>query len=108
MYMSLPLYNCKGFDLGHTTEWSSGFPYFLQFKSEFGRSSHLHSGPNTTVVEKGTGAGGGCAEVGSLKSLIPAGEDNAWFGKAPHSFTHLSPHLTFQLITVLEIQGNIF
>ena len=24
--LSLPLYNCKGFDLGHT--WSSGFPYF--------------------------------------------------------------------------------
>ena len=28
IYLSLPLYNCKGF------EWSSGFPYFLQFKSE--------------------------------------------------------------------------
>ena len=25
--------NYKGFDLGHA--WSSGFPYFLQFKSEF-------------------------------------------------------------------------
>ena len=36
--MSLPLYNLKGFDLGHT-EWSSGFPYFLQFKSEFGNKS---------------------------------------------------------------------
>ena len=34
---SLPLYNCKGYDLGHT--WmSSGFPYFLQFKSEFGNT----------------------------------------------------------------------
>ena len=33
-YLSHPLYNCKGFDLGHT--WMvSGFPYFLQFKSEF-------------------------------------------------------------------------
>ena len=32
IYLSLPLYNCKGFDLGHT-QWSSGFPYFLQFKS---------------------------------------------------------------------------
>ena len=30
----LPLYNRKGFDLGHT--WMvSGFPYFLQFKPEF-------------------------------------------------------------------------
>ena len=34
IYLSLPLYNHKGFDLGHT--WSSGFPYFLQFMSEFG------------------------------------------------------------------------
>ena len=34
IYLSLPLYNCKGFDLGHTW-WSSGFSYFLQFKSEF-------------------------------------------------------------------------
>ena len=35
IYLSLPLYSCKGFDLGHT--WVvSGFPYFLQFKSEFG------------------------------------------------------------------------
>ena len=30
--------NHKGFDLGHT-EWPSGFPYFLQFKSEFGNGS---------------------------------------------------------------------
>ena len=41
IYLSLPLYNRKGFDLGHTwmaTElnWmASDFPYFLQFKSEF-------------------------------------------------------------------------
>ena len=34
IYLSFPLYNRKGFDLGHT-EWSSGFPYFLPFKSEF-------------------------------------------------------------------------
>ena len=39
IYLSLPLYNHKGFDLGHT-EWSSGFPYFLQFKSEFALISH--------------------------------------------------------------------
>ena len=32
--LSLPLHNCKGFNLGHT-EWSSGFLYFLQFKAEF-------------------------------------------------------------------------
>ena len=32
--LSLPLYNCKVFDLGHT--WMvNGFPYFFQFKSEF-------------------------------------------------------------------------
>ena len=38
IYFSLPLYNYMGFDLGHTWmvyEWSSGFPYFFQFKSEF-------------------------------------------------------------------------
>jgi len=35
IYMSLPLYNRKGFGLGHA-EWPSGFLYFLQFKSEFG------------------------------------------------------------------------
>jgi len=34
IYFSPPLYNHKGFDLGQP-EWSSGFPYFLQFKSEF-------------------------------------------------------------------------
>ena len=32
--LSLPLYNHKGFDLGHP-ELPSGFPSFLQFKSEF-------------------------------------------------------------------------
>ena len=31
--LSLPLYKRKRFDLG--PEWSSCFPYFLQFKSEF-------------------------------------------------------------------------
>ena len=37
IYFSLPLYNYKGFYLGHT--WmSSGFPHFLQFKSEFGNT----------------------------------------------------------------------
>ena len=34
IYLSLPLYNHKGFDLGHIwMVW--GFPNFLQFKSEF-------------------------------------------------------------------------
>ena len=34
IYLSLPLCNCKEFDLGHT--WMvSGFPYFFQCKSEF-------------------------------------------------------------------------
>ena len=33
--MSLPLYNSKGFDLKVISEWPSGFPYFVQFKSEF-------------------------------------------------------------------------
>ena len=33
IYLSLPLYNRKGFYLGH--ECFSDFPYFLQFKSEF-------------------------------------------------------------------------
>ena len=33
-YSSLPLYNHKGFDLGHT--WMAyWFPYFLQFKHDF-------------------------------------------------------------------------
>ena len=33
--LSLPLYNHKGFDLV-IPEWSSGFPYFLKYKCEFG------------------------------------------------------------------------
>ena len=37
--LSFPLYDRKGFDLGHT--WSSGFPYFLQFKSEFGNKEFM-------------------------------------------------------------------
>jgi len=40
IYLSLPLYSHKGFALGHT-EWSSGFPYFLQFKSEFGNKEFM-------------------------------------------------------------------
>ena len=40
IYFSLPLNNHKGFDLGHTA-WSSGFPYFLQYKSEFGNKEVL-------------------------------------------------------------------
>ena len=39
IYFSLPLYSHKGFDLGHT--WSGGFPYFLQFKSEFGNKEFM-------------------------------------------------------------------
>ena len=35
IYLSLPLFNHKRFDLV-IPEWSSGFPFFLQFKSEFG------------------------------------------------------------------------
>ena len=34
IYLLLPLYNHKRFGLDHT-EWSSGFLYFLQYKSEF-------------------------------------------------------------------------
>ena len=34
--LSLPLYNCKGFDLGQ-----SGFPYFFQFKSDFGNKEFM-------------------------------------------------------------------
>ena len=41
IYLSLPLYNCKWFDLGHTWKWSSGFPYFLQFKSELGNKEFM-------------------------------------------------------------------
>ena len=33
IYLSLPLYNHKGFDLKYT--WSSAFPYIFQIKSEF-------------------------------------------------------------------------
>ena len=40
IYLSLPLYNCKGFDLGHTW-WPSHFTYFPQFKSEFGKKEFL-------------------------------------------------------------------
>ena len=40
IYLSLPLYNYKGFDLGHTW-WPSHFTYFLQFKSEFGKKEFL-------------------------------------------------------------------
>ena len=39
IYLSLSLYNHKRFDLGHT--WSSGFPCFLQFKSEFGNKEFM-------------------------------------------------------------------
>ena len=39
IYLSLPLYNHKVFDLGHN--WSSGFPHFLQFKSEFGNKEFM-------------------------------------------------------------------
>ena len=38
--LSLPLYNHKGFDLV-IPEWSSGFPYFLQFQSEFGNKEFM-------------------------------------------------------------------
>ena len=40
IYLSLLLYNHKGFDLGQP-EWSSGFPYFLQFKAEFGNKEFI-------------------------------------------------------------------
>ena len=39
IYLLLPLYNCKGFDLSHT--WWASFPYFLQFKSEFGNKEFM-------------------------------------------------------------------
>ena len=40
IYLSLPMYNHKGFDLGHT--WMvRGFPYFFQFKSEFGNKEFM-------------------------------------------------------------------
>ena len=40
IFLSLPLYNFKGFDLV-ISEWSSGFPYFLQFKSEFSNKGFM-------------------------------------------------------------------
>ena len=40
IYLSFPLYNRKGFDLV-IPEWSTGFPYFLQFKSEFGNKEFM-------------------------------------------------------------------
>ena len=51
VYLSLPLYNHKGFDLGHT--WMvSDFSYFLQFKSEFGNKewSEPQSAPSLIFV----------------------------------------------------------
>ena len=40
IYLSLPLYNRKGYVLGHT--WmSSGFSFFLQFKSQFGNEEFM-------------------------------------------------------------------
>ena len=38
---SLPLYNHNGFDLAHTWMLSSGFPFLLQFKSEFGNKEFM-------------------------------------------------------------------
>ena len=35
IYLSLPLNNHKGFDLGHTAEWSSGFPTFFHLSLDF-------------------------------------------------------------------------
>ena len=40
IYFSLSLYNRKGFNLV-IPEWSSGFPYFLQFKPEFGNKEFM-------------------------------------------------------------------
>ena len=40
IYLSLPLYSHRGVDLG-IPEWSSGFPLFLQFKSEFGNEEFM-------------------------------------------------------------------
>ena len=39
IYLSLPLYNRKEFDLGQI--WLAWFPYFLQFKSEFGSKEFM-------------------------------------------------------------------
>ena len=41
IYLSLPLYNRKGFDLDHLPSWSRVFPYFLQFKSEYGNKEFM-------------------------------------------------------------------
>jgi len=35
IHLSLPPFSHKGFDLPIISEWSSGFPYFLQFKPQF-------------------------------------------------------------------------
>ena len=40
IYLSLPLYNRKGFALG-LPKWSSGYPHFLQFKPEFGNKEFM-------------------------------------------------------------------
>ena len=40
IYLSLPLYKCRDL-IEVIPEWSSGFPYFLQFKSEFGNSEFM-------------------------------------------------------------------
>ena len=40
IYFSLPLYNCKGFDLVHAETFSS-FPYFFHFKYEFGNKDFM-------------------------------------------------------------------
>ena len=40
IYLSLTLYNPKRFDYV-TTEWSSGFPHFLQYKSELGNKEFM-------------------------------------------------------------------
>ena len=42
IYLALPLYNCKGFDLCHIC----GFPHFIQFKLHFTINSSL-SGPQS-------------------------------------------------------------
>ena len=47
IYFSLPVYNCKVFDLG-LLEWSSGFPYFFQFKSEFSNKEFMIWGTVST------------------------------------------------------------
>ena len=40
IYLLLPLYKCRGYDLGHA--WMAyGFPYFLQFRSEFNNKKFM-------------------------------------------------------------------